>query len=81
MNRLSIGTAFAICGLIIFISSGSVDDGSIINEAINALMVDNHPNALVAWIGFGMMMLGALTLGAWIFFPGKSPVGNQSEKP
>lgn len=63
MNRLNVGTAFAICGMIIFFSSGSVGDGGIINEAINALLADNHPFALVAWIGFGLMMLGALVFG------------------
>ncbi|MBQ0600771.1 hypothetical protein J7S78_13315 [Klebsiella oxytoca] len=81
MNRLNVGIAFAICGMIIFVSSGSVGDGGIINEAINALLVDNHPFALVAWVGFGMLTLGALTLGSWILFPGKKPEESQNENP
>lgn len=78
MNRINVGTAFAICGMIIFVSSGSVGDGGIINEAINALLVDNHPFALVAWIGFGLMMLGTLVLGSWMLFPGKKPEDSQN---
>ncbi|MCJ9665942.1 MULTISPECIES: hypothetical protein [Enterobacteriaceae] len=71
MDRLGVGAAFAISGLIIFVSSGSVGDKGIINEAINAFLVDSHPFALVARIGFGLMMLGTLMLGSWILFPGK----------
>lgn len=43
MDRLGVGAAFAISGLIIFVSSGSVGDKGIINEAINAFLVDSHP--------------------------------------
>lgn len=71
MDRLGVGAAFAISGLIIFVSSGSVGDKGIINEAINAFLVDSHPFALVARTGFGLMMLGTLMLGSWILFPGK----------
>lgn len=45
MDRLGVGAAFAISGLIIFVSSGSVGDKGIINEAINAFLVDSHPFA------------------------------------
>ncbi|HCL5580991.1 TPA: hypothetical protein N2N40_002419 [Citrobacter freundii] len=81
MDKLSVGAAFAICGLIIFVSSGSVGDGDIVNEAINALLVDNHPFMLVARVGFGMITLGALILGSWILFSGKNTEDSQNEKP
>ncbi|HHD7482157.1 TPA: hypothetical protein ACOVJJ_004908 [Klebsiella oxytoca] len=76
MNRLSISTPFAIGWLILFIISGSIGEGCIINEAINALLVDYHPYELVARIGFRVMMLGTLMSGSWIF-PGKRQEANQ----
>ena len=71
MNKLNLGITLAVCGLIVFLSSGSLSDGSLINGAIRSLWEENNPYRLVAGVGFGMMIVGTLLLIAWILFPGK----------
>ncbi|EGT5675408.1 hypothetical protein AGJ34_20800 [Cronobacter dublinensis subsp. dublinensis] len=69
-NLLPVGFALMVVGFIVFVSSGSLGE-EMLNEAIKALVFDDHPFSLVARTGFLMMMAGTLTTGAWIFVPRK----------
>lgn len=69
--KLAIGISVGLVGFILFLSSGSFGNASIINEALRALLIDGHQYSLVARVGFSMMIIGAFLLLWWIMFPSK----------
>ncbi|ECC1675581.1 hypothetical protein FNX24_21505 [Salmonella enterica] len=76
MNPKSIalvfGSVFSIVGLIVLASAGAAGDGDMLQEALNALLVETSPFHSIALVGFVMMLIGTALAGYWILFGSSS---------
>lgn len=78
LNSLTFGSAFMFVGLILMGSAGAAESGSIIQEALNALLGDTSPFHYVAILGFSFTFLGCLLLAYWILFGGSASKSDQA---
>lgn len=78
ITSLNFGMAFLLVGLILMGSAGAAESGSIIQEAVNAVLETNSPFHDVALIGLILSLIGSLLLAYWILFGGSS---NSSDHP
>ena len=69
---LAFGTAFLIVGLIVLASAGAAEDGDMLQEALNALLVETSPFHSIAIVGFVMSLIGAILSGYWMLFGSSS---------
>ncbi|EDT5719916.1 hypothetical protein [Escherichia coli] len=72
LNSIAFGSAFLIVGLIVLASAGAAGDGDMLQESLNALLVETSPFHSIAMVGFFMSLLGAILAGYWMLFGGSS---------
>ncbi|HCE1098522.1 TPA: hypothetical protein NEX04_004690 [Escherichia coli] len=72
LNSIAFGSAFLIVGLIVLASAGAAGDGDMLQEALNALLVETSPFHSIAMVGFFMSLLGAILAGYWMLFGSSS---------
>ena len=79
-DSLTLGSALSLVGVILMASAGAAESGSIIQEAINALLDNTSPFHSIAALGFSLTLMGALLLAYWILFGGSASKSDKSKQ-
>ncbi|ECE2108997.1 hypothetical protein C4X16_21295 [Salmonella enterica] len=80
ITSLNFGMALFLVGLILMGSAGAAESGSIIQEAINAILKSDSPFHNVASIGLCLSLIGSLLLAYWILFGGSTSSNDDPAK-